>query len=368
MGDLAMMLRHLNVFDGEKFLPGTWQMVLKNGIIQQMEEEASGMSDREEMDATGLLACPGLIDIHTHGLGMHDLEDPKTILEDAVRAYAIQGTTSLMPALMTTSPEETKRILNRYRNMGGPILGVHLEGPFLNAGKRGAHPLDRIQAPSIQAYEELIGDFGESVKRITIAPETDEGMRLSRHLFNRGILLSFGHTLCCAEEARYAFDAGYRLSTHTFNAMPVIHHRDPSITCAALLDDRIYCEIIPDGRHVHADMVRLLFVAKAAGLVVSVSDSVPHRGGLILEDGALYDAKGTLAGSDISLLEGIRNLIRWGIPIQTVLRSATANPAALLGLSDRIGMLRTGCDADLLLLDKSLRLIAVWQKGKRIGN
>ncbi|MFO7636246.1 MAG: N-acetylglucosamine-6-phosphate deacetylase [Clostridia bacterium] len=360
-----MVIKNCRVFDGEHFLEGLLHIHMEGQRIVDVTAEVPPEGD-EILDAQGHTACPGLVDIHTHGMGDHDFSDAGSDMEAIFRSYAEKGTTSLMPALITDSLESMRVRIGSFFSTHPSFLGVHLEGPFLNPEKRGAHPAMHVRTPSIEDYIEMTAGLEDRVKRITIAPEKDEGFALSKYARERDVLLSFGHTLCGAETAREAFDCGYRLATHTFNAMPSLHHREPSITGCALIDDRIFCEIIPDLIHVHPDMLELLFRVKGPGKVVSISDSIPLGPGTTLENGRAINREGTLAGSMTTLHEGILNLLGLGMDPETVLRSATANPVDALGTGRKIGRIRKGHDADILVLDRDYLIHNIILKGERI--
>jgi N-acetylglucosamine-6-phosphate deacetylase len=271
-----------------------------------------------------------------------------------------QGVDAFMPTIVTAAIPQIQQslaTLSAYCAQIQPrkaarILGVHLEGPCLNHAKRGAHPEAHLQPLTIAVMEELLRDHGAIVKLITLAPELDPSGAVIAYLRDRGILVSLGHSQATASQAKQAFDQGATLVTHAFNAMPSLHHREPGLLGAALVEPGIRCGVIADGQHISPIMLQLLFRASADpsnshGLFL-VSDALAPLG---LADGHYpWDSReitvtngtarlddGTLSGTTLSLLEGVRNLVQWGIcSIDDAIGLATIAPRiAISSIIDR---------------------------------
>lgn len=322
----------------------------------------------ERIDGRGTTAVPGLIDIHLHGGGGADFMDGtaeavRTVLQTHLRA----GTTSILATLMTAPPG---RILEAVRAIngapdGGMVLGLHLEGPHIAASMRGAQPGGSVRAFDIRETAAIARLSRVPIRIVTLAPELPGAASHIRALVRRGIIAAAGHSEATFEQAIRGFEAGIRHGTHLFNAMSGIHHRAPGLAGALLLNEEASVEVIADGIHLHPATVFLVLTAKPADGVVLVTDATrPAGSGKPL----LRTAEGRLYGSALTLLDAVRNVVRWSDwPLEAVLPLATANPARLLGIDDRKGFLKNGADADIVLLDKRLHVREVFRHGERIG-
>jgi N-acetylglucosamine-6-phosphate deacetylase len=277
------------------------------------------------------------------------------VLEDICHFLWTQGIDGFLPTLVTTSVENIRRslgIIDRYIKQHpqtatptAQILGVHLEGPFLNAQKRGAHASEYLLRPSLEAIEDILENYTHLVKIVTLAPELDLDGEVIKYLNRQGIIISLGHSDASAEQARKAFAMGASMVTHAFNAMPPLHHRKPGLLAEAILNEKVHCGLIADGRHVSPMMIQLLLRAShhEKGIFL-VSDALAPIG---LEDGFYpWDSRqievkegtarlmnGTLAGTTLSLLRGVENLVRWGIcEPEVAIALATESPRKAIGL------------------------------------
>jgi N-acetylglucosamine-6-phosphate deacetylase len=243
------------------------------------------------------------------------------------------------------------------------VLGVHLEGPFLG-GAPGAHPTELLRPVDLDWLVALCDRYGGLVRLVTLAPEADPGLRAISALRDRGVVVALGHSTVDFEGACAAADAGATLATHLFNGMGPLHHRAPGLPGAALTYRPLVPSLIPDGVHVHPAMVRLALGARPDAVLVT--DAVATAEPVLARDGAAYLPDGTLAGSTLTMLEGVRRVVALGIALPAAIRHATGNPAAVLGAADR-GRLAPGVRADVLALDPdTLALRAVWSGGERI--
>jgi N-acetylglucosamine-6-phosphate deacetylase len=265
-----------------------------------------------------------------------------------------EGVDGFLPTLVTTAIENVTRSLSVVANFmaqqktGAKVFGVHLEGPFLNPQKRGAHPAEYLLPLTRANVERLLGEHGAMVKIITLAPELDETGEVISHLASLGITVSLGHSQSTAAEAQRAFALGATMVTHAFNAMPGLHHRQPGMLGAAIVHPQVHCGFIADGEHVDPLMLELLLRAGRSNFLVS--DALSPLG---LPDGVYpWDSRqievrrgtarladGTLSGTTLPLLVGVQNLVRWGIAdIEDAIALATAAPRLAIGMSaDAIG-------------------------------
>jgi N-acetylglucosamine-6-phosphate deacetylase len=262
-----------------------------------------------------------------------------------------QGVDGFLPTLVTTSIENYHRslfYLSQYVNHSLPhsaqIFGIHLEGPFLHPDKRGAHPLECLLPLTPDTVQQVMGEYSRTIKLITLAPELDENGTTIRYLRELGILVSMGHSTANEMATLGAIVQGANMITHTFNAMPSLHHRSVNLLTEALVHDQLYCGAIADGVHVHPKMLKLLYRLKRDKLFL-VSDALAPYG---LADGEYgWDQRtirvvggtarlldGTLAGTTQSLWKQVMNLVEWGIcDLQGAIATVTTTPAQILGIN-----------------------------------
>jgi N-acetylglucosamine-6-phosphate deacetylase len=325
-----------------------------------------------------VLIIPGFIDLHVHGGGGVDVMDSVEPFETLARMHARHGTTSLLTTTMTAPREEIEAVLarlGRYVALPRPlstarILGVHLEGPYINRGRLGSHP-DFAIAATIDQLESQCALA--PVRVVTLAPEVPGHIELVQFLTSKGIRVQIGHTLATYEEGLQALKGGACGFTHLFNAMTPLNHRAPGIVGVALAHGD-YCELIPDLVHVHPGALRAAL--RAIPKAYCVSDSTAAAG---MPDGeyrlgrqrvsktlgCVRLADGTLAGSTLTLDQGLRNLVDMGLSLEDASARVSRYPADYLGLKDR-GRIETGAWADLVVLDRTLRPIAVYVEGEPV--
>lgn len=372
-----MLIKNGRFFNGERFLKDDIEIQIKDGKIFSV---SSGLSTEDEqiIDAEGKIVCPGLVDIHTHGICGYD--NSKLNIDDLIsikHIYNKAGTAVFYPSFPTISTLQMLESLEMYSQNQSYIPGIHLEGPYINIEKRGAQNPIYIEKPNAVRFEEQFNSYINIIKRITIAPEMDEDFSFSKYLLKKGIKISFGHTVCGTEKAIEFFNLFDSIATHTFNAMPSIHHRNPSITTVALNRTNVYCEIIPDLIHLHPEIIKMIFKIKGPQKTISVSDSMMAAGlpegvynfsGLkvrVDKTGARLDS-GNLAGSIITLAEGVKNLIDIGIKPEYALMSATSTPAKAMGIDKKAGYIKKNMPADLLILNNDYTISKVIISGSII--
>lgn len=336
-------------------------------------------AERIDLPESHVLA-PGFVDLQVNGGGgvlFNDAPDAATLARIAA-AHAGAGTTAILPTLISGSRRQLQAALDAVRAAlaeGVPgIAGVHLEGPFIAAARRGIHPAEAI-IPITEADLTLLGAAFPAARLITLAPETVRPEHI-RRLVNAGAIVFAGHTDAPYDTVIAGLDAGISGFTHLFNAMSGFLPRAPGAAGAALDRADAFAGIIVDGHHVHDASLRIAFAAKGADALFLVSDAMPtaasDRTGFVLSgerihlrDGRLVNESGTLAGAHLTLAEAVRNAVHHaGLPLEAVLRMATRTPARAAGLADR-GRIAAGCLADMVALDGDLRVAAVWQQGVR---
>jgi N-acetylglucosamine-6-phosphate deacetylase len=333
----------------------------------------------EALSAAGLLVVPGFVDLQCNGAVGVDLATEPERLWEVAAALPRWGVTAWLPTVVTGPPDVRHRALATVRagpptgtTPGATPLGLHLEGPFLAPGRRGAHPTEHLRPPdpAVPGAE----DWAGAVALVTLAPELPGALDLVAGLVERGIAVSVGHTEATADQVRAALDAGAGYVTHLFNAMAPLHHREPGPAGVALTDDRVRAGIIADGIHVDPAMVAL--AARALGPRLSlVTDAVaalgvppgPVRIGdrwATARDDAVRLPDGTLAGSTLALDRAVRNLVAWtGAPLADAVAAVTTTPAAVLGVPDR-GIVAPGAVGDLVLLDPGGEVVATVVAGR----
>ena len=337
--------------------------------------------DLHRCDLQGRMLLPGFIDSQCNGGGGVLFNNAPTVesLKTIAAAHRRFGTTGFMATLITDDAETTRVAVDAVaqaiaQNVPG-LLGVHLEGPFLNAKRKGIHDSKKFRQPDEGDLQLLTrGDAG--VMMVTLAPErvTPD---VIRYLAGCGVVVSAGHTAADYETTRAALNAGMRGFTHLFNAMTPLTSREPGAVGAALDDPDSWCGVIVDGHHVHPASLRVAIAAKAPGKVMLVTDAMPPVGadrpdfvldGQTITDvnGVCMNASGTLAGSALDMATAVRNTVRMlGVPLAEASRMASAYPAAFLGLSGQRGAIVSGQRADFAVVDDDIRVHETWIGGIR---
>lgn len=342
-------------------------------------------SGATEVQATDSTAIPGFVDVHIHGAGGHDvMEANETALSTITGRLAAFGTTSLLATTITASADDTcrsvegiaKYISGQYQTSDtrAEILGIHFEGPFLSKERRGVHPAEWLQLPSAELLQRFLQAAAGNARILTIAPELSGATPCIDAARSLGMVVSIGHTDATYEQARAAVAHGAHHATHVYNAMRPFTHRDPGVIGAVLTTPEVTAELIADGIHVDEIAMKVLLQAKGAQGVVLISDGTSATGmpdgeymlgGLkvTVNGGVCRNAEGRLAGSTLTLDRALRNIVGLGIPLADAVRMLTLNPATLLGIEFKKGALRTGADADIVLLNDGLEIERVWARG-----
>lgn len=336
-------------------------------------------------DAWGLTLVPGFVDVHIHGAGGCDAMDANPeALPTVAATLARFGTTSFVPTTVTASTEHTVAAVERIssfiratanRKSQAPAaepLGIHLEGPFINPARRGVQPLEWIATPSL----ELLARFtaGGQVRILTLAPEVPGALDLVAAARKHQIVVSMGHTEATYDQAMLAIHHGATHAAHVYNAMRPFSHRDSGVIGAVLTSPEVTAELIADGVHVEAAAMRVLLAAKGVDRTILVSDGTAATGmpdgsyrlgtfSVTVSGGVCRNSEGRLAGSTLTLDRAIRTVVGLGLPLRDAVQMVTLNPARLLGVEERKGVIAPGADADLVLLDEKLAVRAVATRG-----
>jgi N-acetylglucosamine-6-phosphate deacetylase len=362
-------------------------ILIREGEIEMVGPRAAMElpSGAEEVQADESTAVPGFVDVHIHGAGGRDvMEADEAALSTITGRLAAFGTTSLLATTVTASADETiravegiaKYISGQYQTneARAEILGIHFEGPFLSKERRGVHPTEWLQLPSAELLQRFLQAASGNARVLTIAPELLGAMPCIDAARSLGMVVSIGHTDATYEQARAAVAHGAHHATHVYNAMRPFTHRDPGVIGAVLTTPEVTAELIADGIHVDEIAMKVLLQAKGAQGVILISDGISATGmpdgkymlgGLevTVSGGVCRNAEGRLAGSTLTLDRALRNIVRLGIPLADAVRMLTLNPATLLGIEFKKGALRTGADADIVLLNEALKIERVWARG-----
>ncbi|SDJ87405.1 N-acetylglucosamine-6-phosphate deacetylase [Actinopolyspora mzabensis] len=352
---------------------------VEGGRIAEIGEGPTPDGLRPEL--SGHWIVPGFVDIHCHGGGGGSLTSTeRRQINTAVAAHRAHGTTTMLASLVTASVprlrEQITSLLDPVRE--GLLAGIHLEGPFLSAVRCGAHDTDMLRAPDPETVAELLEAGEGEVRMVTLAPELDGSVEAVKQLAEAGVIAAVGHTDAVAEQVRPAIDAGATVATHLFNGMRPLHHREPGPVGTLLDDERITVEMICDMVHLHPTVARL--VARHAGpsRTVAVTDAISATEAgdghyelgslpLTVTNGEPRLADGSLAGSTLTMDTALRNLVeRCGLSLPEAVAACATKPAELLGLSERLGSIRTGLAADLVVLDERLRPRHVLKDGSPV--
>jgi N-acetylglucosamine-6-phosphate deacetylase len=328
------------------------------------------------LDSLGRIAIPGPIDLHIQGAGNADvLDGTEDSLRRMSRTLARLGTTAFLGTTVA-KPSARNRHLKVARDFmgadlgGATLLGIHLEGPFINEKRRGGIDPISIYSSSPTGLDEIFDATGDSLKMMTVAPELPGNLDIVRTLVQRGVVVSFGHSDASYEETKRGFDAGIRHVTHFLNAMPPLHHRSPGPVLAIFDDERVTLQIISDGHHLHPGIVRLIYQLAGLGRCVCITDGIGGMGlpeGRYVYNGREYDSRsgaaryldGTLIGSTLSLLDVASKFMEFtGCSLRAGIESVTMNPARALGLDSSKGSIEIGKDADIVLLEDSRLVFA----------
>ncbi|HWJ03973.1 MAG TPA: N-acetylglucosamine-6-phosphate deacetylase [Verrucomicrobiae bacterium] len=365
-----------------------------NGFVEIQGETITSVGFNET-DKTGASAdvcdfgaayiCPGFIDLHVHGSGGSDVMDGTgESLETMARSLADGGTTAFLATTMSAPLKKLVEVIKVVRKasqeeaVGARVMGIHLEGPYLNPDQKGAQRLEYLQKPSLPEVKGYVQSGGGTIKMLTLAPELPGSKEVIEYAKSQGIVVSLGHSKADFDEVSEAFKSGLSHATHTFNAMGGLHHREVGTAGAVLGLDGLTADVIPDGVHVDPKVIKILLKAKGMANVCVVTDCIRagrmgdgafELGGqaVWVKNGVARLRDGTISGSVISMNEGLKVLVnRAGLCLSEAVMLASKNPARILGLKSK-GALKAGMDADVTVLDNEFKVIMTLVGGRVVS-
>ena len=367
------LIRNARIYDSSarSFFDGSI-LVENSRITAVLREEVLVPEGVEVFDAEGRMVIPGMVDVHTHGRAGGDFTTADgALLGKMAESYLDSGVTTILPTLASAPLAELEAAIDRINALRAKaaasegklahVAGVHLEGRYLNVKRRGAHAADLLVTPNADEMEALMTRV-EGARHISAALELETDGEFLRRALAMGATLSLGHSDASYATAEALIAQGITALTHTFNAMPPLHHRDGGVVAAGLLSDKVFCELICDGFHIAPHMVKLAYRLAGERLVL-ITDSMEATGcadgeysiagnPVTVKDGKARTHDGAIAGSTLTMWEAVQNLCDFaGVSLEDAVYAATMAPALEVGLGDEIGSIEVGKRADLLMLD-----------------
>jgi len=359
------------VFEGKKI------------IAVGRENEVKTPKRAKIIDASDRIVAPGFIDIHVHGGKGKDVMDASyEAINELSKFFATHGTTAFVATTISASHDELLNVARAVRlamekgTDGAEVLGIHMEGPYMSPDERGAHAADQVRAPSLEEFKEIWEASNGAVRMVTLAPEWAESEKFIENLRSLGVVASVGHSNATYSQVVDAIQHGLKHATHTFHRMKVFHHREPGVVGAVLVHDELTAELICDNVHVHPTAMKLLIKAKGANKVALITDAIRAAGMLngeykvgkatvIVKNGISRSEAGELAGSTLTMDRAVGNMVKSvGLSLQTAIRMATTNPATTIGIDKMKGSLKTGKDADIVIIDEEVNVYMTIVKGR----
>ena len=354
---------------------------VEGGVFTEIRTEGAFP---DGIDLRGQTVIPGLVDIHTHGNSGADFSDGDyTGLRKMAGYLARNGVTGFAPASMTlpydvleTAFQTAARFQREQPDDCAELLGINMEGPFFSEKKKGAQNAAYLRDPDWDAFRRLQEAADGLIRIVDLAPELPGAAEFTEKA-SQYCTVSVAHTDADYEQAARVYQAGATHLTHLYNAMPGIHHRMPGVIGAASERDNVFAELICDGQHVHPSAVRMAF-RLFPGRICLISDALRCCGmpdgqytlggqDIFLRDGIARLEDGTIAGSAATLWQCLQNAVRFGIPTEEAILSATLNPARQLGCADRVGSIAVGKQADFVVCDEELNRKQVWLRGRKLA-
>lgn len=326
----------------------------------------------EFIDMNGAYIAPGFMDTHLHGIGGYGTDDlnPDSILKmsEILPKY---GVTSFIPTLYSAPKEQMLRAIQAVtsaigKEKGARILGIHLEGPFISPERLGVQAKDSLSAVDISLMDEFLQAADGHIINMTVAPELKNMRELALYCVSKGIVLQAGHTNATYSQMVEGMQVRILHTTHLFNAMSRMHHRDPGAVGAVFIHPEISCELIADGIHINPEFIKFLLRCKPLDKLVLVTDSLKTTGQttepLIANGDEVYLNKcfyrksdDVIAGSALTMIDGVKNLVSFGLTIDQAIQMASTNPAKIMR-REHLGLIAPGYDADLVVFDKEFKI------------
>lgn len=382
---METLIENVRIVGPDKILKGQ-ALLIRDGLIARIARPDSfdRASLNRVIDGKDHYLCPGFIDIHNHGNSGWDIMDASQEGLDAMADFHLrQGVTSFLGTVITSSYREITRAIDNmlaYENKmnRSNLIGIHLEGPFFSLEKKGAQPKEFIRAIDLDFIKGIYSRAQGRLKMVSLAPELEGAEELIDYLGERGVKSALGHSMAKYKETKRAIDQGATIATHLYNGMRAFDHREPGIVGACLLDERVYCELICDRKHLHDGAIALAYRLKGPERLIVVSDAM-MAAGLVDGDYSLGGQKvqvgkgearlldGNLAGSVLGLDRAIYNLVNYlDIDLVDAVRMASLTPAEALGIDKMKGSIELGKDADLVLIDRDINIYNIILRGNLI--
>lgn len=348
-------------------------VLIEDGTILDIASECELPHAEQVIDAEGLYLAPGLLDTHTHGIGGFDFNTcTAQAIEEIIALEHAEGVTGFLASLVVENHAMTmERLQLLDSQVSDSLLGIHLEGPFLNPKQKAVMKEEFLRLPNIEEFRQFLR-VSSHVSSMTIAPELPDAQRLIKEGTRQGIVMNIGHSMADAQQVMQAQRNGAKGITHLYNAMSQHEHRNPGVVTGALLSD-LMCELIVDGFHVHPDVVHATYRALGDDRIILISDANPYKAvadgeypfsgkNIVIQDGkATVKETGRIAGSTLAMNTALRNMCRYtGCSVESAVRMAAYNPARLYGWKK--GSIEPGYDADLMLMDDAFHIHRVWQR------
>src|SRR5699024_6007905 len=361
-------------------------IVIEESKIEDIvcEDDIDIYNIKNIIDGDGQYLAPGFVDIHNHGNSGFDIMDStEEALDEMGRYHISKGITSYLGTIITSSYEDMEKAAEnivKYKNKEdiAEIIGIHLEGPFFNTSKKGAQPEKYIKLPDKEYIKRLLELTSNNLKMVSLAPELEGAIDIIRLLKDNNIVVSIAHSDANYNEAKKGIENGITVATHLYNGMKGFSHREPGAGGAALSDDRVYCEIIYDGFHLHDIGVKIALDMEGYDKIVLISDAM-IAGGCIEGEYLLCEQKVFVkdgkprletrgrAGSTLNLQKAVYNMVNYlQVPIHEAVKMASLNPSRSINMDKDIGSIERGKKADLILFDEEINIKDVYLGGKLV--
>ncbi|MDU5080966.1 N-acetylglucosamine-6-phosphate deacetylase [Tissierella carlieri] len=381
--NMRTLIRNINLINPYEIFFGYGVVVEQDKIVEINIEDNIKIENIDlVIDGKGNFLAPGFVDIHNHGnMGFDIMDSTENAIDNIGRFHLKNGVTSYLGTVITSSYENMSnaiRNLANYKNKKelSQLIGVHLEGPFFSLDKKGAQPGKYIKNPNKEEIREIFNISNGRLKMVSIAPETSGALDIISYLKSKDIIVALAHSNASFEETQIGINYGATVATHLYNGMREFNHREPGIIGAALLDERVYCEIIYDRIHLHDAAVKIAVRMKGVDKIVLVSDSMMAAGlsdgdyelggqKVIVKNSTARLETGSLAGSTLNLRDAVYNMIYYlDIPINDAIRMASLSPAKAIGINGHKGSIEIGKDADMILIDKDINVLGTMVMGE----
>ncbi|MDY4885259.1 MAG: N-acetylglucosamine-6-phosphate deacetylase [Alphaproteobacteria bacterium] len=379
----AICIHNATVLNGYSMMKNCAVLIKQNKIIDVFNEtrfaQKTFKADTMFIDAKGAYVAPGLIDTHIHGIGGFGTDDYSinSILQmsEILPQY---GVTSFIPTLYAAKREELLKGIRTIveamgQEKGARILGIHLEGPFLSPERLGVQTPDSLSPVDLNLMEELWNASEGHIINMTVAPELKHMRELALYCLSKGIILQAGHTNATYAQMVEGMQVRILHVTHLFNAMSRMHHRDPGVVGAVFIHPELSCEVIADGIHINPDIIKFLLTCKSLDKIVLVTDSLKPtkqkkkpliaNGEEVYLDKCFYrKSDNVIAGSALTMIDSVRNIVSYGFTIEQAVHMASTNPARIMR-QEHLGLVAPGYDADLVIFNKNLNILYTTIKG-----